>query len=165
MLCMGSHVQSHFLFRTGIAPIAKLMRRSLTGYAISFNHRHRRHGQLFQNRYKSIVCQEDVCLRELVRYIHLNPVRARLVSELWQLDKYPYCGHSSLYSHPCCCKGQSRLLFPVVEFQRGLWKTYLPTIKQEQLKIYTFCFHVFNFPSSSFNMRKRHTPKLLFSHF
>jgi hypothetical protein len=34
---------------------------------------------LFQNRYKSIVCQEDTYLLELVRYIHLNPIRAGIV--------------------------------------------------------------------------------------
>ena len=50
---MSNH--AHFLFRTGNVPLATLMRRLLTGYAVSFNHRHRRHGQLFQNRYKSIV--------------------------------------------------------------------------------------------------------------
>jgi len=46
----------------------------------------RRHGQLFQNSYESIVCQEDVYLRELVRCIHLNPVRAGIVSEYSQLN-------------------------------------------------------------------------------
>jgi len=84
----------HLLLRTGVAPIATVMRRLLTGYAVSFNHRHRRHGQLFQNRYKSILCQEDQYLLELVRYIHLNPLRTKLVSDLKILDKYPYCGHS-----------------------------------------------------------------------
>ncbi len=48
---------AHFLFRSGPMGIATLMRRLLTGYAVSFNHRHKRHGQLFQNRYKSIICQ------------------------------------------------------------------------------------------------------------
>jgi len=72
------------------------MRRLLTGYAVSFNHRHKRRGQLFQNRYKSIVCQEDAYLKELVRYIHLNPVRAGIVPEIKELNKYPYCGHSAL---------------------------------------------------------------------
>jgi len=70
------------------------MRRLLTGYAVSFNRRHHRHGQLFQNRYKSILCQEDLYLLELVRYIHLNPLRARLVDDLKVLDTYTYCGHS-----------------------------------------------------------------------
>lgn len=86
----------HFLFRTGRTPLATLMRRLLTGYAVSFNRRHRRHGQLFQNRYKSIVCQEDLYLRELVRYIHLNPIRAGIVSDLQELKDYPYSGHSAL---------------------------------------------------------------------
>jgi hypothetical protein len=72
------------------------MRRLLTGYAVSFNRRHNRHGQLFQNRYKSIICQEDKYLQELVRYIHLNPLRAKIVSEISQLNRYPYCGHSVL---------------------------------------------------------------------
>ena len=56
--------------------MANLMRRLLTGYVVSFNKRHRRSGQLFQNRYKSIICDEEVYFTELVRYIHLNPVRA-----------------------------------------------------------------------------------------
>jgi REP element-mobilizing transposase RayT len=53
---------AHFLFCTGKRPIATLMRRLLTGYAVSFNRRHRRDGRLFQNRYKSIICQEDAYL-------------------------------------------------------------------------------------------------------
>ena len=61
---------THFLFRSGKAPLATLMRRLLTGYVVSFNRRHKRHGHLFQNRYKSIVCEEDAYFKELVRYIH-----------------------------------------------------------------------------------------------
>ena len=87
---------AHFLFRTGLVPLATVMRKLLTGYAVSFNRRHKRHGHLFQNRYKSIVCQEDAYLKELVRYIHLNPVRAGIVAGLKELNKYPYCGHSSV---------------------------------------------------------------------
>lgn len=87
---------AHFLLRTGTVPLARLMRRLLTGYAVSFNRRHKRHGHLFQNRYKSIICQEDAYLRELVRYIHLNPLRADLVSDVGELKGYPYCGHSAL---------------------------------------------------------------------
>jgi putative transposase len=72
------------------------MRRLLTGYVVSFNRRHKRTGQLFQNRYKSIVCQEDAYLKELVRYIHLNPVRAGIMEDLKALNSYLYCGHSAL---------------------------------------------------------------------
>jgi len=86
----------HLLLRTGKVPIATVMRRLLTGYAVSYNRRHRRHGHLFQNRYKSILCQEDPYLLELVRYIHLNPLRAKIVASLEQLDRYRYSGHSHL---------------------------------------------------------------------
>ena len=86
----------HLLLKTGNVPIATVMRRLLTGYAVTFNRRHRRAGQLFQNRYKSILCQEDSYLLELVRYIHLNPLRAKLVGSMRQLDWYKYCGHSIL---------------------------------------------------------------------
>jgi putative transposase len=86
----------HLLLRSGLSPVAGLMRRLLTGYAVVYNHRHRRCGHLFQNRYKSILCQEEPYLLELVRYIHLNPLRAKIVSNVEALDNYPYSGHSVL---------------------------------------------------------------------
>jgi REP element-mobilizing transposase RayT len=89
----------HLLLKTSLTPIATIMRRLLTGHAIYFNRRHRRWGHLFQNRYKSILCQQDNYLLELVRYIHLNPLRAKQVSELKKLERYPYCGHSVLLGH------------------------------------------------------------------
>ena len=86
----------HLLLRTGPTPLSKVMRRLMTGYAVTFNKRHRRSGHLFQNRYKSIVCEEDPYLLELIRYIHLNPLRAKLVKNLKELDKYPWTGHSAI---------------------------------------------------------------------
>jgi putative transposase len=87
---------AHFLFRTGDKPLSAFMGRLLTGYAVTFNRRYNRHGQLFQNRYKSIICQEDAYLQELVRYIHLNPLRANIISSISELNDYPYCGHGAL---------------------------------------------------------------------
>ena len=49
------------------------MRRLLTGYAVRFNRRHKRHGLLFQNRYKSVVCQEDIYFAELQRQSEYLP--------------------------------------------------------------------------------------------
>jgi len=86
----------HLLVRTGSVPLSRLMRRLMTGYAVSFNKRHRRTGHLFQNRYKSIVCEEDPYLLELLRYIHLNPLRARLVGSIDDLDEYPWADHSAI---------------------------------------------------------------------
>lgn len=86
----------HLLCRTKNLPLAASMRKLLTGYVVNFNKRHRRHGHLFQNRYKSIVCQEDPYLRELVRYIHLNLLRAELVKDIEKLNRCPWSGHSAL---------------------------------------------------------------------
>ena len=86
----------HLLVRTGAAPLSSLVRRLLTGYAVSFNRRHRRSGHLFQNRFKSILVEDDPYLLTLVRYIHLNPLRARVIDTLEQLDCYPWSGHGVL---------------------------------------------------------------------
>jgi putative transposase len=86
----------HLLLQTGLVPIATVMRRLLTGYAVFFNQRHKRVGHLFQNRYKSILCQREPYLLELVRYIHLNPIRAGILGSLDDLNKYSYCGHCQI---------------------------------------------------------------------
>jgi REP element-mobilizing transposase RayT len=93
---MDNHV--HLLIISGAAGLPTFMRRLLTGYAIGFNRKHRRFGHLFQNRYKSIICDLDPYLLELVRYIHLNPLRAGLVKDLEELEDYPWCGHGILTS-------------------------------------------------------------------
>ncbi len=86
----------HLLCKTQNRPLASSMRKLLTGYVVNFNRRHKRQGHLFQNRYKSIVCQEENYLRELVRYIHLNLLRAGLVKDLQELNRSPWSGHSVL---------------------------------------------------------------------
>jgi len=87
---------AHLLLRPKRTKLSIFMRRLLTGYAVNFNRRHHRSGHLFQNRYKSIVCEEDPYLLELVRYIHLNPLRAGLVEGMDGLDRYEWSGHSVL---------------------------------------------------------------------
>lgn len=58
-----------------------------------FNERHQRVGHLFQNRYKSPVVCKDGYFRDVVRYIHLNPVRSEIVRSLCELEEYPWTGH------------------------------------------------------------------------
>ncbi len=72
------------------------------GCAIYYNRRHRRWGHLFQNRYKSIICDEDAYFKELVRYIHLNPLRAKLVKSLTKLDRYRWSGHGAIMGKVKC---------------------------------------------------------------
>ena len=80
----------HLLVEVRETPTARLMQALLTRYARGFNRRHQRSGHVFQGRYKAIVCEQDSYLLELVRYIHLNPVRARLVRRPGQ---WPWSGH------------------------------------------------------------------------
>ena len=89
----------HLLCKTNQRPLSSSMRKLLTGYVVNFNKRHKRHGHLFQNRYKSIVCQEDAYLKELVRYIHLNLIRAGLVKDIKALNRSPWSGHSALMGY------------------------------------------------------------------
>lgn len=89
---MSNHF--HLLLRGGAGCLSPMMRRLLTGHAVTYNLRYKRQGHLFQNRYKSIVVDEEPYFLELVRYIHLNPVRAGIVKSLEELASYPYTGHA-----------------------------------------------------------------------
>jgi len=91
---MPNHV--HLLIQTGAIPLWHLMHRLLLRYAGRYNRRHRRSGHLFENRYKSLLCDRDSYLLELVRYIHLNPLRAGLVASMDGLERYPWTGHPVL---------------------------------------------------------------------
>lgn len=93
---------AHILFKSGKQGISGVMRRQLTWYAQYFNRRHHRSGHLFENRYKSILCEEESYLLALIRYIHLNPVRAGIVETMEELDRYPWCGHSALIGKRKC---------------------------------------------------------------
>jgi REP element-mobilizing transposase RayT len=91
---MSNH--AHILLRSGDAGLSVFMRKLMTGYATLYNRRHKRAGHLFQNRYRSIVCEEASYFFRLVSYIHLNPIRAGLVPSLQALERYPWSGHAVL---------------------------------------------------------------------
>lgn len=85
---MPNHV--HLLVETGSAPLGKFMQGLQQSYTQYFNRRYRKAGHLFQGRYKAIVCDKEKYLLALLRYIHLNPVRAGLAK---RPEKYAYSGH------------------------------------------------------------------------
>lgn len=92
----------HLLFKSERKGISEVMRKLLTWYAIYFNRRYMRTGHLFENRYKSILCEEEVYLLALIRYIHLNPVRAGVLSSIDDLDRYAWSGHSAVMGNNEC---------------------------------------------------------------
>lgn len=85
---MTNHV--HLLIERQADSIGRIMHRVLTGYSQYYNRRYGRVGHLLQGRHKAILCQSDRYLSELVRYIHLNPVRAGMVDKP---EQYKYSGH------------------------------------------------------------------------
>ncbi|MBL8024674.1 MAG: transposase [Elusimicrobia bacterium] len=86
----------HLLVQVGKEGTPPLMRQLMTGYAVFFNRRHRRAGHLFENRYKAILCEKETYLMELIRYIHLNPLRGKIVESLEALENFPWSGHRAL---------------------------------------------------------------------
>jgi hypothetical protein len=72
------------------------MSRLDTSYAVRFNRRYDRAGYLFQNRFKSLLVTRDDHLRHLIRYVHLNPLSAGLVTDLAALERYPWTSHPAL---------------------------------------------------------------------
>ncbi len=119
---------AHLLVRTARAPLARATRSLLTGYAGAFNRRHHRHGHLFQNRYKSIVVEEEPYFLELVRYLHLNPLRARVVADLRALDRYSWSGHGALVGrrpHPW-------------QDTRAVWARFAATARAAQARYRAF---------------------------
>jgi REP element-mobilizing transposase RayT len=86
----------HLLLQIRGTPLARVMRRLGTGHAMAFNRRRGRVGHLYQNRYKSRIVDGEGDLRGVVRYIHLNPVKARMVADVLSLATYPWTGHATL---------------------------------------------------------------------
>jgi len=83
----------HLLLISDSGDLPSFMRCLLTGYSVYFNERQKRVGHLFQNRYKSRVILKESYLREVIRYIHLNPLRSGLVGSLKELENYPWTGN------------------------------------------------------------------------
>ena len=91
---MPDHV--HLLVETGLSPLGKFMQGLQQSYTQYFNRRYRKVGHLFQGRYQAIICDKDKYLLALIRYIHLNPVRAGLTK---RPEAYAHSGHRSYFIH------------------------------------------------------------------
>jgi REP element-mobilizing transposase RayT len=85
---MNNHV--HLLVETGEIPLSKIMQGVSQTYTMYFNRRYRTVGHLFQGRYKAILCDKDAYLLGLLKYIHQNPVRARITEKV---EAYPWSSH------------------------------------------------------------------------
>lgn len=87
---MRNHL--HLLVEVGSVPISRIMQTLQQRYTQYFNAKHKKIGHIFHGRFKSIICQRDEYLLELVRYIHLNPVRAKVAAGP---GDYPWTSHKT----------------------------------------------------------------------
>ena len=85
---MKNHI--HLLIETGDVILSKIMQGLQQTYTQYFNWKYDQIGHVFHGRYKALLCQKDEYLLELVRYIHLNPIRAGIISDL---ARYPWTSH------------------------------------------------------------------------
>jgi putative transposase len=86
----------HIVIRTSDMPLSTLMKPLNAHYAGYFNKRHKRRGYLFQDRFKSVATQDQLYAEELIRYVHLNPIRAGICKNLDVLDRYLWSGHAAI---------------------------------------------------------------------
>jgi putative transposase len=91
---MDTHV--HLLIRTTELPLWHLMKPLNSDYAHYYNQKYSRRGPLFSDRFKSIATQDQGYLEQLIRYIHLNPLRAGVCKTMSHLDRYPWSGHRAI---------------------------------------------------------------------
>ena len=85
---MSNHL--HLLIERRSETVGRTMQRVLTGYSQYYNRRYHKVGHVFQGRHKAILCQSDQYLTKLIRYIHFNPVRAKMVETP---EEYPFSSH------------------------------------------------------------------------
>lgn len=92
---MGNHV--HLLIEMGPAPLSKILQGLTQSYTLYFNRKYGTSGHLFQGRYKAILCERDEYLLTLVKYIHFNPLRAKIAE---RIDAYPWSSYLSYLNKP-----------------------------------------------------------------
>lgn len=91
---MSNHY--HLVLQSGTLPLSALMRPLNSNFARYYARRYRRRGYLFQDRFKSLATRDQSYVKEMIRYVHANPIRAGVCQTLRELDKYPWTGHSAL---------------------------------------------------------------------
>ena len=93
---MTNHV--HLAVQANVNPLSQFMAFVASQYARSTNRKMGRSGHLFERRYRAILVQSDSYLMELVRYIHLNPLRAGMIKDL---TDYAWSSHAAYQGAAC----------------------------------------------------------------
>jgi len=115
-LCLMTN-HFHMAIETQNIELWKIMQRILHPYSMDFNHKYNFTGHLFESRYTSCLVEDERYFLEVSRYIHLNPVKARMVRE--PLD-YEYSSYGKFVSNGSAKKKSTKLIEELVETDRVL---------------------------------------------
>ncbi len=116
----------HLLIETRKIPISKIMSSLLTSYTMYFNKKYKRSGHLFQDRFRSLICEKENYFLTIARYIHLNPVKAGLVEKP---EEYLWSSHNEYIG------SESRLVDKELLFDLINKKDYLSFIEDGRRKV------------------------------
>jgi hypothetical protein len=86
----------HLLVETGRTPLPQFMQYLLSAFSTNYNKRNAHRGHVFMSRFHSILVEQGSYFYNLIRYIHLNPLRAGIVSSIADLSSFQYSGHSAM---------------------------------------------------------------------
>ena len=119
----------HLLVRANESPLYCLMRPLNSKYARWFRKKYKSRGYLFQDRFKSLATQDQGYIEELVRYIHLNPLRAGICKTFAELDRFSWSGHAVLISRRYCAFQDVRTVLRRFSHDPGIavqkYRTYM----------------------------------------
>lgn len=116
----------HLLIQTHLDPLGLIMKSLQTAYGVFFNKKYKRVGPVFSGRYKSIICQDDEYMLQISKYIHLNPVKAKLCKNP---SNYPYSSYQEYI------KANDSASVDIID-RRAMRRVIGDTITKESISIY-----------------------------
>jgi putative transposase len=121
----------HLLIKTPLGNLQRAMRHIGGVYTQRYNRSHRTDGSLFRGRYKSILVDSDEYLLHLSKYIHLNPVEAKMVEHL---DSYPWSSYPAFVGKqtaPSWLKVNE--IYDQLSARRNIKKKYREFVEEQEL--------------------------------
>ncbi len=120
------HNHFHLLAEPQNESLSCSIKKVLTGFALSYNLRNEQKGHVFRSRFKSILVERENYFMDLLRYIHLNPMRAGIVSTFDELADYMWSGHPVIVGkHKNCWQSTALVRFMFQNREKNWREQYI----------------------------------------